>query len=320
MLSRVADNLYWMSRYLERAEHTARLLDVTFNIMLEPAQGKEERRWHRLLESLYVPVPAALDPFLITEAITFDTDRPSSIVSCITSARHNAMHVREQISSEMWEELNSLYHQVTRTTIRDIWEAEPYEFFRKVKEGVHLFQGITDSTMSHGEGWQFIQAGRFLERAEMTSHLVDVHFSEFVPSQDPVMETGEFLEWVGLLKSCSGFEAYCKVYTADIRADRVAEFLLLDPEFPRSVRYAAQQVHHAILAIAEFTDTRRASRVVNVAARLRAALSFTPIEEVISDGGIHAFVEEILGGAADIHKAVYEKFIEYSVDAPPLKV
>ena len=170
MLSRVADSLYWMSRYLERAEHTTRLLDVNLNLMLDESATSADHRWQRMLQALGNPkdVKWTGDPFALTQTLSFDTGNKASILSCIISARENSRHVREQISTEQWHRLNRLYLQVTRPEMQSDMHAEaimagaeqPTEFLQQVMEAVHQFQGVSDSTMSHGEGWQFIQVGR----------------------------------------------------------------------------------------------------------------------------------------------------------------
>src|SRR5438270_2385277 len=197
MLSRVADNLYWMSRYLERAEHTARLLDVNLHGMLDQTAESADHRWDRVLTALSTSLPdgAGHDPYRITQALTTDASNPASIVSCVAGARDNARQVWEQISSEMWEQINRLYLSVSRKRMDEIWQGEPHAFFVDVKEGVHLFQGITDATMTHGEGWQFIQVGRSLERAGETAILLDAHFTSPLASEDGA--TPAYLEWVG---------------------------------------------------------------------------------------------------------------------------
>jgi uncharacterized alpha-E superfamily protein len=168
-------------------------------------------------------------------------------VTCIATARENARQVRELISSEMWEQLNLLFLQVKQTSMEYIWDAEPHKFLNSVKGGIYLFQGITDATMNHSEGWHFIRFGRFLERATATAALLDAHFSLFqtdlVENED---EPLDYLSWVGLLRSCASFEAYCKVYTAMIRPANVAEFLILNPEAPRSLRFACAMMHGEI--------------------------------------------------------------------------
>src|SRR5579863_2428729 len=216
MLSRVADSLYWLSRYLERAEHTARLLDVNLNLMSEQSATASQQRLQRMLIALHYPLPVRneIDLYQITGALTFDVNNRNSIVACINAARENARPVREQISSEMWEQLNLMFLNVKGATIQTIWNAQPWEFFRSIKEGSQLFQGLTDSTMNHGEGWHFLELGRFLERANAVTMWLDMHFSAF---QQQTGSAEEYLDWLGLLKSCTAFESYCKVYTADLR-------------------------------------------------------------------------------------------------------
>jgi uncharacterized alpha-E superfamily protein len=319
MLSRVADSLYWMSRYLERAEHTARLLDVTLQQMLDQATVDTTSLWVRLLQSLHMPpLDDANDPYGVTQLLTFDVANNSSIVSCIAAARENARQVREQISSEMWEQLNRLYLRVKRTTMEEIWYAEPHRFFAGVKDGVHLFQGITDATMSHSEGWHFIRVGRFLERAMATAVLLDVHFLAWQAEQpQPESESSQldYLRWVGLLRSCSSFEAYNKVYMATVafQPDTIAEFLLLNEESPRSVRFAASMMQTALQAIAKLTNTRTPGRAERVVGRLRAALDYDQIEEVMS-GGLHAYLDNIQRQCAQIHNAIYQTYVSYPIE------
>jgi uncharacterized alpha-E superfamily protein len=302
-----------MSRYLERAEHTARVIDVGLNLMLDQSAAAAERRWQRLLVSLHAPpqLAEANDPYQIMRAMTFEMSSEISIAACVASARENLRQVREQISSEMWEQLNRLFLQVRSASIDDIWNSGSHEFFRAVKEGAHLFQGITDSTMNHGEGWQFIQVGRFIERASATATLLDGYLNEF--TQDRTSVTRSYLDWVGLLKSCTAFEAYCKVYTADLRPDRIAEFLLLNPECPRSVRFAADTMQVAFQAVADATGTRKAGRVNRLAGRLRASLSFGQIDEIM-ESGLHAYLADIQRQCAQIHTAIQQTYVAYQIE------
>jgi uncharacterized alpha-E superfamily protein len=316
MLSRVADSLYWMSRYLERAEHTARLIDVTLNLMLDQSPAMAERRWQLVMRGLGLPPTDSRDAYKLTQTLAFDAENEGSIVSTIIAARENARQVREQISSEMWEELNRLFLQVKSARIDHIWNFGSHEYFRKVKEGAHLFQGITDSTMSHGQGWRFIQVGRFLERAGATAALLDAHFKYLA---DPKIErngTSDYLEWVGLLKSCTAFEACCKVYTADLQTDRIAEFLLLNADFPHSVRFAADMVQAGLNAISEATQTHKSSRANRLAGRLRAALSFGHIEEIM-ESGLNAYLQDIQRQCMQIHEAIYQAYITYQIETAP---
>jgi uncharacterized alpha-E superfamily protein len=231
----------------------------------------------------------------------------------VAAARENLRQVREQCSTEMWEQLNRLYLQVNSTTASEAWLLNTYAFFRAVQEGAHLFQGVTDSTMSHGEGWQYIQLGRFVERTEALARLIGTHFVRLSHPLDQAVESEEYLEWVGLLKSCAAFEAYCKTYTAELRPLRVAEFLLLNPEFPHSVRFSVDMVHAALIAIGELTE-RKAEQPVRLAGRLRATLRFSQIEEIMAQGA-HGYVDSVRWQCAQAHAAIQQVYFDYSVES-----
>jgi uncharacterized alpha-E superfamily protein len=316
MLSRVADSLYWTSRYLERAEHTARLLDLNLSL-LDQSNEVSEQRWQWLLASLRASAPPAqpCDAYCLTEHLTFNLRHPDSIVACVTAARENARQVREQISSEMWGQLNQLYLRARQAKMADIY-AQPHEFYRPIKEGSHLFQGLTDSTMNRGEGWHFIQLGRYIERAWATATLLDVHLRALLEPAGYAEQTGgdtAYISWVALLKSCTAFEAYCQAYTADLRPERIAEFLLLNAESPRSVRFAADHIESSLQAIAKLTGKHKAARAERLAGRLRATLGYAQVDEIIADN-LHAYLESIQRQCAQIHTAVQQQYIAYAVD------
>jgi uncharacterized alpha-E superfamily protein len=310
MLSRVAESLYWMSRYLERAEHTARVVKVQLNLMLERETEDDDRHWRRMLKSLAVEMADVEEgeSQAAAKSLIHSTSSRSSIVSCIMAARENARQVREQISSEMWEQLNRMFHELKRADGDEVSDVD--DFLYAIKEGTYLFQGITDSTMTHGEGWQFIQAGRSLERASALATLLGVHFREFYgKGAEP-----EPLEWNGLLRSCTAFEAYCKAYTADIRPDRIAEFLMLNPSFPHSIRFSADALETAMKQIGAEVSSRRSARVERIAGRMQATLAFGQIDEIIS-GGLHAYLETVLRQCSQAHSALYQTYITYPIEA-----
>jgi uncharacterized alpha-E superfamily protein len=213
----------------------------------------------------------------------------------------------------MWEQINRLHLELRRTTMDEVWSGEPHEFFRAVKEGAHLFQGITDATLAHGEGWRFIQVGRYLERATATATLLDVHYAALTAARSQGRREVDDLEWVGLLKSCTAFEAYCKVYTADVRPEQVLEFLLLNADFPRSVRFSADMVQSALQAIGRATGARGAARVDRPAGRLRASLDYGQVDEIIESIG--PYLAGIQRQCALIHEAAYQVYISYPADA-----
>jgi uncharacterized alpha-E superfamily protein len=315
MLSRVVDSLYWMSRYLERAEHTARLIEVDLQLRLDQSPETSAGRWLRLLDALQTPAPqdTTIDAGSITNLLTLGRSNPSSILSCVSAARENLRQVREQCSSEMWEQLNRLYLQVSNTSKTESWLLNSHIFFRAVQEGAHLFQGVTDSTISHGEGWQYIQLGRYVERIDTLARLIGTHFVILTHPPDQPIETEEYLEWVGLLKSCAAFEAYCKTYTAELRPLRVAEFLLLNREFPHSVRFSVDMVQAALARIGEMTE-RKAEQPVRLAGRLQATLSFSQIDEILA-AGASAYVDSVRWQCAQAHSAIHQVYFDYSVES-----
>jgi uncharacterized alpha-E superfamily protein len=314
MLSRVADSLYWLSRYLERAEHTARLIDVDLQLRLDQSADAATARRQRLLASLQIPsaLVGTEDARTILRTLTFDRDTPSSIVSCVASGRENLLQVREQASSEMWEQFNRLYLQVIGSNSEESWVLQSNTFFRALQEGSFLFQGVTDATMSHGEGWHYLQLGRFLERTEMVASLVGTHFSSLHQPSDQTVEGADYLEWVGLLKCCAAFEAYCKVYSAEIRPLRIAEFLLFNPEFPHSIRFSVGKVHEALHAIGELTG-RKADLPLRIAGRLQATLRFTQIEEIVAEG-VHPYLENLRRQCTQAHSAIQQIYFDYPVE------
>ena len=316
MLSRVADHLYWMSRYLERAEHAARLIGVHLDLMLDQSPTAAASRRERLATSLntLLPPDSLQNDYRMTQALTFSLSNKSSIVACITAARENAQNVREQISSEMWEQINQLYLSIKQATPEKIWQAEPHRFFQAVKQGAHLFQGITDSTMNHGEGWHFIQVGRFMERANSITGLLDVHYGAFSNSPEGFSAPDGYLEWIGLLKSCTAFEAYCKVYTAAFQPRSIAEFLLLNHEFPHSVYFAIDKVQTALHGVAEITEMRKVGRVYRLVGRLRASFDFDQIDEIMA-ADLHLYLQDIQSQCRQIHQALYQAYITYPIEA-----
>jgi uncharacterized alpha-E superfamily protein len=322
MLSRVADSLYWMSRYLERAEHTTRLLEVNLNLMLDESAASAERRWQRVLDALGRPqdVEWMGEPYSLTQVLTFDTTNKASILSCIIAARENSRHVREQISTEQWHRLNSLYLQVTHPERQIERQAKalaagttsPSEFLQSVMEAVHQFQGVTDSTMNHGEGWQFIQVGRYIERASATALLLEAYHADLWEHPAPIGEGNEYLAWMGLLRSATAFEAYCKVYTADLTPEHIFEFLLLDEEFPHSVRFSIDSVQCALEKIQGDTGKSRADALRRLSGRLKASLSYSSADEILRQDVV-GYLRGIQAQCRAIHDTIYELYVDYSI-------
>jgi uncharacterized alpha-E superfamily protein len=316
MLSRVADSLYWMSRYLERAENTVRQLDVTMNLMLDPGGASAETRWERFVAALGRPQGLEWNGDLeeMTRGLVFDTSNHASVIYCVNCARENARQVREEISSEQWQRLNRLFHHIhapnTQLQARDNLS----DVLASVLDGIHLFKGVTDTTMLHGQGWQFIRLGRYLERAYATATLLEVFHPDLVSLPDHEHSGYKYLEQVGLLRCCTAFEAYCQVYTADVDAERILEFLVLNRDFPHAIRYCIDGTLQAIDSIQRSGGRRPPEELRAVIGRLHAMMGYTTVSEIIS-GDAAAFLHSIRVQCMAIHEQLYRHYVHYSIQS-----
>ncbi|MCB9460607.1 MAG: alpha-E domain-containing protein [Anaerolineaceae bacterium] len=311
MLSRVADSLFWMSRYLERAENTSRQLDVYLNLNIDIASSMEEqRRLNRLIDSLTLP-PEDMPQDHPLFTLTFDISNASSIIALITGARENARQVREQLSSEMWMQINKLHLHLRSTVVDSVWEAFPHDYYLQVRDGSHLFQGITDATMNHNQGWHFIQLGRFIERSIALLNLLDVHFDNEHLKRGEEISTLRYFELIGTLKSVTAFEAYTKVYSANVQSSWIIEFLLFNREFPRSLRFCVEAIQSSLNALEEMSDRARNSRLYRLAGRLQSQLSYDEIEDIHS---LHDYLDNIKQQIYRIHDNLYHTYITYPIE------
>ena len=316
MLSRVADSLYWMSRYLERAENTVRQLDVTMNLMLDPGGASAETRWKRLIASLGDQSAMEWDGDLESMArkLVFESTDRSSVTFCLNNARENARQVREEISTEQWQRLNRLFHQIRSPQAQAQFGVSMSDVLASIVDGIHLFKGVSDTTMIHGQGWQFIRLGRYLERAYATATLLEVYQPDLFCA--PEREHGglQYLEQVGLLRCCTAFEAYCQVYTADISADRILEFLLLNRDFPHAIRYSVDSIMNAVEAVQRSGARRPPEELSAGIGRLHAMLGYTSIGEILA-GTPGAFLHSIRQQCMRIHELVYRYYVQYSIQS-----
>jgi uncharacterized alpha-E superfamily protein len=323
MLSRVADSLYWLSRYAERAENIARILDVNLQLMLDmPKLAPEEQKalWEPVLRSSgegtdfneHYEVTSSEN---VIDFLTLNAKNANSIINCITTARENARHVREQISLEMWEEINRIYLWMKKQTLKKIQAQGPYEFFTAVKNASHLFQGITDGTMTHGEDWDFIQVGKYLERADMTTRILDANDEIFVSRPTKNSHTSGTLQWSAILRSCSSHDAYRKFYVAQVEPDKVVEFLILNEFFPRSIRFCAQSLDEALRRISGCTDEKFTNQAEKLTGRIVAELNFSALED-IKTVGMHKYMDELQIKLNAIGDAIYKTYLFF----PPTNV
>ncbi len=313
MLSRVADCVFWMSRYIERAENAARFVDVNLNLTLDLG-GTLANQWDPLIytsgdhEHFYKRYVAANQKNAVA-MLAFDEENPNSIVSCLKFARENARTIREIIAAPVWEELNKFYHLVKAAAHNGQGADNPFEFFNNVKRSGQLIVGIMEATMSRGEAWHFAQMGRLLERADKTSRILDVKYYILLPSVDDVGTPTDAIQWSALLKSASALEMYRK-WHGRITPTEVVEFLILNAEFPRALRFClrgAEESLHAVTGTAPTTFRNQAERRLG---QLRSELDYAQIADII-EGGLHEFIDSFqkklnLAGDA-IHTTFFEQ-------------
>jgi len=310
MLSRVAESIYWMNRYVERAENVARFIDVNLNLSIDLGTGLGEQ-WAPLVyitgdQEHFIERHGAPEKRQVIEFLSFDAENPNSILSCLRSARENARTVREMISSAMWEELNKFYLMV-RSAANERGTLEPgFEFFEEIKLASHLLYGITDATMSHGEAWHFGRLARLVERADKTSRMLDVKYFLLLPAVSEVGTPLDTLQWSALLKSASALEMYRKRH-GRITPTQVADFLMLDREFPRSMHFSLLKAEESLLAITGSPGGTFRSAAEQRLGRLRAELDYTHIDEIIA-GGLHEFIDRFQIKLNQVGDAISETF------------
>ncbi len=312
MLSRAADSIYWMSRYIERAENTARFVDVVRHLVLD-LPGRATNQWASLVqasgdEQAFQQRYGEATEANVIRFLTLDHDNPNSIYSSLWLARENARSVRDAISSEMWEQINRTYLMVKNAEEIKRIDDDPSGFFRHFKKACHLFAGITDLTMTHGEGWHFGRMGRLVERAEKTSRILDVKYYMLLPRVDYIGSPYDSLQWKALLKSISALEMFHKQYHR-VTPVCVAEFLVLNRQFPRAMRYClikAEESLHAITGSPPATFGNLAEQRIG---RLRAEMDYTDIREIL-DSGLHEYLDIFQEKLNAFGDAVFQTFFD----------
>jgi uncharacterized alpha-E superfamily protein len=305
-----------MSRYLERAENTARQLDVTMGLMVDTGGPSAERRWQRLVGSLGKPAGLEWNGDIeeLAHTLVFDNLNHAAVTFCINGARENARQVREEISSEQWQRLNRLYHSIHSPNAEAQFNASISDALASVMDWIHLFTGVSEATMIHGQGWQFIRLGQYLERAYATATMLEVYQTEMFSASGREDSSYQYLELVGLLRCATSFEAYCQVYTADVSPDRVLEFLLLNRNFPHAIRYCVDAIRDSIQTI-PYTGGRRAPDELTAGiGRLHAMLGFTTITEILR-GDPASFLHAIREQCLRIHELIYRYYVHYSIQS-----
>lgn len=281
MLARVADSLYWMNRYLERVEYIARLIGLQLERLPSSPARDIAAGWRRIFRSLNARPPGAdtygdaedtddflfADGYTLTDYLTFEAANPSSIMFCLAAARENARQVRDAISNAIWSSLNREYLRLQATALVDVWRHDPATLYRDIIQAVQLFDGICASAMRRDAGWHFMRLGRFIERIQLVGSLLEAHYAAL---DDPAEAQGD---WVGLLWACDAFEAYCQLYGAQIREEKVLDFLVYDAGLPHALYFAVNGIRHSLEVIDPPSPERISTLPHETAGRLTSLLS-----------------------------------------------
>ena len=324
MLSRVANSLCWMARYLERADNLARLVDVNLKLLpdLVDLEADEiNRHWVPIIESTgdeeaFNRLHPSVNGQAVMDFMVFQTENPNSIISTISAARENARMVRDQITAELWEEINRLYLFLRSPRAREIWHTSAFELLDRVRGASLLIQGLDAATVVHDEGWHFMQVGRFLERADKTTRFLDLRWRSFT-ADERVKDVGQVaaLEWGAILRSCSAWDAYKTLHSSRVDPSLVAELLIFAPEFPRSVRFCAEQADRALRAISGSAAGRFAHDAERLSGKLVAELQFGTLDEVLLTG-LHEYLDCLQIQFNDIGDALFQTYIFQPFNLP----
>jgi len=324
MLSRVANSLYWMSRYIERAESMARLVDVNLQLLLDYRNINDETlvaHWMPIVQSsgdeeLFRSLYPRTSGQTVTDFMVFNPANTNSIYSSLVQARENARMVRDQITVELWEEINRIYLFIKSPAAQKEWRQSPSDFFLTIKNTSLLLQGMTDSTVVRNEGWFFTQVGRFLERADKTSRILDVRHTSLPGTDLPAIPSQlDTLGWSAVLRSCSAWDAYKAQYGAEVNPAHVAEFLILTDDFPRSVRFSVRHLNAVLRRISGVHEGRFSNDAEKLAGRLLAELQFSTVDDILGVG-LHNYIDVLQGKLNAIGEALFQSYIFQPFQTP----
>jgi len=308
MLARVADSLYWIGRYVERAEHMCRLADVLLNATLDRTESSGQVADMVISAITDGHNDASLSPWDAALAITMDSENGDSVTAALARARENARQVRDQLTTETWERLNLIYLRVTgEAAARDFSDA-PSQFLHDIIADLHLFKGAADATMSHGEGWGFLQLGVFIERAQLIGKLLQAGFGRSLGR--PVTEHAAM---TALLRMSCALEPYLRKHTADIQPSLIRQFLMFDEDFPRSLRFSTARIEEHLSSVGRNVDLGGGAGPERLAGRLKARLLYADPEAL---GGEESdnLVATVLEECARLHAGIYDTFVAYSLE------
>ena len=315
MLARDADGIFWMARYVERSEHVARLLRVHLVLLTDVGDltpDLEKKTWLTILRTFRVTDMEPCEGPIgrcIARYMTFDQNNANSIASCINRARENARAIREGISSEMWECLNAIYWNVRSDDAQPRFEESADDYFYGILTNSMLFQGLSNQTMAHDQRWNFTQVAKYLERIDVTARVIETRF-EVLSQMEEDTEQPVNIHLMGVLRSCCSLETYRRNYLADLDADRVAEFLIFQRDFPRSIRFCVDAARDALEAIRISNGVRTPSEPERILGRLSSQLEYTDMTEVRLQG-LTTFLQEIQMIVAAASSALQKAYFLY---------
>ena len=309
MLSRVADSLYWINRYVERAENISRFVEVSEAMALDCPPGSAEP-WLPLIDAsgdreLFDQLYPAGGAGQVVDYLVRAEDNPNSVVNCIAIARENARQIREVITTEMWEQLNDIYW--TLLDNEGFWKQPPQEQLRDIRRACQLFYGITDATLSRDLSWQFSRLGRLLERADKATRILDVKYFLLLPSPDEVGGVLDELQWISLLRSAGAYQMFRQSRQQAIEPKAVASFLLLDPIFPRSVRYCLERINETLKIVRGQAVPGAPDDLECLSGLTLARWSYTRIDELIA-GGLHESIDALQSDLNRLHDLIQQRY------------
>lgn len=319
MLSRIADSLFWISRYMERAEDTARILDVNYHMLLEQSAKSNGLRWDPVVaiigeQERFFQMYAEATAHNVVEFLAFHGENPNSIVQCIGRVRENARTIRDRISRDMWEDINGLYHRVGRFRPEEEIAVGPHRFCNVIKFASYRFHGVADDTLPRDEGFHFLRAGRALERAEMTARIVDVEYQKLLAGPATSGSEPDNHQWMAVLQSVAAYEIYRREYHSRIEPQRVAELLILHPQHPRSIRFNIATLQKALRAISGSGLDSYANEAERLTGKLYETLMYDRIEDIFARG-LHAFLLELQKICRMIGEHIARTYFYYAVVA-----
>ncbi len=314
LLARVADSIYWSSRYVERAEHTSRLLWVMSQLLMDVGDLDpvwQQRQWNGLLTAMQVDEPGTDESLPLSErcirALGLDPNVPSSIVACVTQARENARGVRSEISAEMWTILNELFWSLQGGGAATMYAESADDYFQRVSRVSLMYQGAVDQTLDRGHRWHFAQAGKLLERVDVTCRIIGARVS-FLTEAGPHLEAPlRNIHLMGLLRMCCSIEAYRRQHANELGLMPVVGFLLLEADHPRSIRYGVEQAWRAVEAIRNAAGLTGVDPAERALGRLSARLAYAETPEIL-DGGVTGYLTAIRAAVADANRALHERY------------